>query len=388
MWWTQQGERTLTGAEAALFREALGVTVDQALQSLDDDDAFGFPQFDRLTGNARLALLAEVGSALLREDVPMPDLNSLRELTVAVIYDQIVTFVSCEVDGDGSGDNASHRTAWREMILAACREQEIDPGEGLPAKDCDDQSDWEFLIEELRDCILWDEDWAIEDEVLDLDPAVARATKKFMNIADDYFRGIPPDPNEDELRKILDTLRQITDSPVYHPDFGLPGIEDQYHGIFAGPCTEAEADREAEHPLVLSVYLANARDFLMPFERWMAEVRPVIAGVSEMLPSNAPLPPVSEEEVRQALGPGLPDGTRFERREKGYVIVDDKGYYLTSTEDPVWYRGDDEDDEDQAAYFDTPEAAWLGLRRAEAIGRAIEERRSALLHRLGIKEDE
>ena len=35
MWWTPEGERTLKGAEARLFREALGTLVDMVR---DDDE--------------------------------------------------------------------------------------------------------------------------------------------------------------------------------------------------------------------------------------------------------------------------------------------------------------------------------------------------------------
>jgi hypothetical protein len=35
MWWTPDGERILQGAEASLFREALGMTVDMVRDDLD-----------------------------------------------------------------------------------------------------------------------------------------------------------------------------------------------------------------------------------------------------------------------------------------------------------------------------------------------------------------
>ena len=49
MWWTPNGERILQGAEAALFREALGVIADLVC---DDDEDFGWkfgaPPFDAM----------------------------------------------------------------------------------------------------------------------------------------------------------------------------------------------------------------------------------------------------------------------------------------------------------------------------------------------------
>lgn len=42
--------------------------------------------------------------------------------------------------------------------------------------------------------------------------------KRFMGIADGYYRGIAPDPTEAELERVLITLRELTGSPVPHPD--------------------------------------------------------------------------------------------------------------------------------------------------------------------------
>ena len=65
MWWTSEGERVLQGAEAALFRASLGTLVDLVQ---DDDEGlwqFNAPPFDNLQPNQKLAVLAQVGMALL-----------------------------------------------------------------------------------------------------------------------------------------------------------------------------------------------------------------------------------------------------------------------------------------------------------------------------------
>ena len=70
MWWTPNGERILAGSEALLFQEALGVVSD-----LIYDEGGGFPfgitAFDTLQHGQKLAVLAEVGGVLLRQDVPV-----------------------------------------------------------------------------------------------------------------------------------------------------------------------------------------------------------------------------------------------------------------------------------------------------------------------------
>ncbi len=68
MWWTPDGERILQDAEATRFREALGTLVDMVR---DDDDGmwqFNALPFDDLQPNQKLAVLAQSGTALLRED--------------------------------------------------------------------------------------------------------------------------------------------------------------------------------------------------------------------------------------------------------------------------------------------------------------------------------
>ena len=82
MWWTPDGERILQGAEARLFREALGTLVDMVR---DDDEGlwqFDAPPFDSLRPNQKLAVLAQVGTALLQENEPMPRLTAVLEAGV------------------------------------------------------------------------------------------------------------------------------------------------------------------------------------------------------------------------------------------------------------------------------------------------------------------
>jgi hypothetical protein len=79
-------------------------------------------------------------------------------------------------------------TFWRGLVLAAYRGTEARQGEPLPAAACDDPGEWEPLIRELSDRILWDADYATGGEVLDADP----------------------DSTAEGLEKVRRTLRQLT----------------------------------------------------------------------------------------------------------------------------------------------------------------------------------
>ena len=71
MWRTPRGERRLHGFEAALARELIGYVYDQIdIICRDAEVPFesGVSVFDRLQLSQQLALLAEVGQALLGAD--------------------------------------------------------------------------------------------------------------------------------------------------------------------------------------------------------------------------------------------------------------------------------------------------------------------------------
>lgn len=72
MWWTSCGERTLEGAEARVFAEALLALVDEAYLGHFDDYDIGVNAFDRLTYGQKVYILSIVGNGLLRRDLGWP----------------------------------------------------------------------------------------------------------------------------------------------------------------------------------------------------------------------------------------------------------------------------------------------------------------------------
>jgi hypothetical protein len=204
MWWTPDGERVLQGAEAQLFLEALGVLVDMVR---DDDERmwrFGAPPFDNLQPNQKLAVLAQVGSALLRDDQSMPKLTAVLEAAVGAVYESIRVMVEIEIDEPVEEREWS---SWRELVLAACRERGI---EDLLDPESEDLDNWEVLVECQADTVLWDQDWKDTDDHLDADPKASRMVKNLLGIDEDYYVAVPPDPTEKEMEGIRATLRVLT----------------------------------------------------------------------------------------------------------------------------------------------------------------------------------
>ena len=202
MWWTPDGERVLHGREAALFRESLGVLTDFVHDDEQGDLCqFGISIFDDLQRSQKLAMLAEIGTALLREETPSPALTAVREATVAVVYEMIRDVVQLEIDDPQA---AGGSPAWRELVLGACRDGQL--ADDLPSPDSEDRDEWDFLIQCLADRILWDADWNGEGAHLDADPKTSRAMKKLFGIDKDYYVDVPPDPSDAELEEIISTL--------------------------------------------------------------------------------------------------------------------------------------------------------------------------------------
>jgi hypothetical protein len=204
MWWTPDGQRVLQGAEGRLFREALGTIADMVRDDTEGVWKFGAPPFDNLQPNQKLALLAQVGSALLREDHPMPPLTAILEAGAGAIYEVIRVMVEMEIDQPAEWRESP---SWRELVLAACRQR---GGEELLDPESEDLDEWEVLVDSLADGVLWDEDWRDDESLLDADPRAGRAVKELMGIDEDYYVAVPPDPTDEEMEGVWPTLRGLT----------------------------------------------------------------------------------------------------------------------------------------------------------------------------------
>ncbi len=166
MWRTPNGDRTLKGADATLVRELIAQVVEnleiEAGGDLDRWD-FGVTLFDELQTPQKFALLAAVGTALLREDVAPLPLNAINEATVAVLFQALTQAIQVEIELDLEPESQSW---WRSMVLAATRDIDGDDDE-LPPCTSSDLAEWDVLTEVLASFVLWDEDWDMTKLVMD-----------------------------------------------------------------------------------------------------------------------------------------------------------------------------------------------------------------------------
>jgi hypothetical protein len=117
--------------------------------------------------------------------------------------------ISLELDGEldeTKGASTPQSPSWRGLIYAASREAKIDE---LPSITEDDPEEWNLLLDCLEDRVLWDNDWAMVEQ-LDADPEVSQRVKREMGISDDYFVAVPPDPTDEEAERLLLELRELT----------------------------------------------------------------------------------------------------------------------------------------------------------------------------------
>lgn len=218
MWRTPGGERTLVGAEAALLREAIAyvadmIEIDAEIEELDEHWVWGVAVFDQLAWQQKLALLAHVASALLETSTPPLPLTAISEGAVGALYEAISQQIEYEIeDAENISEFGGDPYRWRRRVLSAIREIDCQPAQfndELPPVECPDTEEWSILMETLENFVLWDGDWQMDDLFMDVDPETSRLRKERLNIADDYFATIPPDPSPSEIDDARNTLRRI-----------------------------------------------------------------------------------------------------------------------------------------------------------------------------------
>ena len=207
-WRTSQGVRTLNGAEAALVRDALEDVADNIEDELSGEDPweFGVRQFDQQEPLVKLALLAEVGSALLRDTEAIPELTAISEATVAVLFAHIQQSIEFEID---CVDGLEAPFFWRTLALAVFQEMEHSGDLEPTTLDCRDYNELSSIVQSLTDRILWDRDFEIADDIADLPPEQASAVRTAARISRDYCEALPPSPCDADLPGIRAAIKEL-----------------------------------------------------------------------------------------------------------------------------------------------------------------------------------
>ena len=244
MWGTSQGDRTLTGAEAAVVRKSVGYLRDMITAGLDLNEPHQseVDVFDCLQPTQQLSVLHEVAHGLLDPQTSIMELTAVREGTVHAIYREIFSLVEIEIDlsqyreidfnSKGLLDTTepafnamtelAHQTrstiisAWHELTQPISEWNPIGliPEErhphSVPEVGSTDLELWSSTIEFLANQVLWDRDFEMESFFADLDPAKVADIKLYMGIQENYFSSPAPDANSADYRRLDRELVALT----------------------------------------------------------------------------------------------------------------------------------------------------------------------------------
>ena len=119
----------------------------------------------------------------------------------------------------------------------------------------------------------------------------------------------------------------------------VTGIEDRFHDLLVGPCDPAAAEVEGECLSVWEISISSPEDFDCTYEEWVQHLRGDVLQAAEERPDTSPFSLGDTdlaERVQQAMNSGLEDGARIERRDNGWVVVDNFQSFLADPDDASW----------------------------------------------------
>lgn len=203
----------------ASLRSLLHV-IDEGSDDLDHIPRFGVAPFDELEQHQRLVLLAQVTSALFREEVPPVPLTAVAEATVCLLYLNVMNEIEFEIEREADYYGGPPCRRWRRLVTAASYEAEF--GESWsrphdimrhlstsPQPTCIDVAEWDSEVSGLCDLVCGDRDWQMADDFLDQPPEVAERLKANLGIDDDYFTAVVPLPKPADLVRARRSLREL-----------------------------------------------------------------------------------------------------------------------------------------------------------------------------------
>jgi hypothetical protein len=102
-------------------------------------------------------------------------------------------------------------TSIRQLLLTCCSDADRYE-EPLPDARSADLEEWEWILDEIEERILWDCDYQSSNELMDLPPEAARQIRQLVGIDEEYDLTIPPDPDESSMTAARQKLTQLVRS--------------------------------------------------------------------------------------------------------------------------------------------------------------------------------
>ncbi|VTS01902.1 Uncharacterized protein OS=Singulisphaera acidiphila (strain ATCC BAA-1392 / DSM 18658 / VKM B-2454 / MOB10) GN=Sinac_1675 PE=4 SV=1 [Gemmata massiliana] len=365
MWRMHDGDRVLTEAEWEVFATGLDLLrsqIETDVSAQSDDTDTGIAAFDRLTGEQKLALLAEVAHAVRDPAAPIPRHTAANEGAIMAVLDSFRDMLQSEVE-----ENEAGRADLRRCLLGTFANEETHP-EKLPRATSEDWEAWELLFEGVADRLLWDRDFELGDHFLDLPPNDAREKLRLAGIDSDYYLSAPPEPGEKGLTAARQTLARLLELPVPDDDGLYPSLSDLFHDLFVGPIPLDEIGTFDDHPW-LRVVSAVEPSWDCDLPTWRAEFADLI-----------PLIPFTVSPAGVEGGRSLPEDMRVERTDGGWAVRMADGSYWEGLVENGWTDTPDEDN--PALTFPTEADAIAAFFQANQMYRERSERQQKAIERL------
>lgn len=171
------------------------------LRDQRDDHESAVKVFNRLSFGQRVGLLEDVTAALLDDGIPTPEHTAANEAAIYAVYRHLHSLVLDELMA--SQDGKEKFLEVRTLLYKAGTEFGM---EEIPDPDCADEEEWDIVVEELSDRVLWDRDFEDEDSFVDAVREVGPLAPEHTDSGEPwlpYFGSIPRDPSDAEVEQIL-----------------------------------------------------------------------------------------------------------------------------------------------------------------------------------------
>jgi len=242
-WHTQTGDRVLKGFEAEFYLKILQDSFESTLECTDwqydnpkDFELFastGNSFFDRASFNQQIFLINFCLKALLKPEVPMPELDHLLEAAAFYPFAYLEEMICEEISEQSYWANQGNKPepdeytyyyrqiawdAFEKMILPGLvedqdfeeEEEEPDPFNSFSEQKykSNNLEDWKFAIDCFADIIFWDRDWFLVTDLPQLLDGMDSVIAESAGITDNYFTNRLPKVTDEEAMKVLKEIME------------------------------------------------------------------------------------------------------------------------------------------------------------------------------------
>jgi hypothetical protein len=227
-WDTQLGLRSLSGVEAEFYLTAMQMTVDYLMEMAEMEEEPDFETGDRIFDSASFAqkavLLHQCLSALLKPEVPAPQLTNLTEASAFAPFAFILMRIGEELEEESFWlKDEKYKTdedliysyrqlAWNaydRLVLASREPWEDDPDEEEFRLDYHtmDEPLWINVIDELASRIFFDRDWYITSYHPQLLDGMTEEFSEITDVASSYITNRLPIVTPEQVQAALVEIR-------------------------------------------------------------------------------------------------------------------------------------------------------------------------------------